>query len=169
MENKYFKVYEDLIVREIIDKDINNDKNVLGVITYSQSSISFKPNFFASSKKGKEIFLWEYKLENEIYFTKYFKLDKITELPDDDQSRNYYKFLVFTLIDNFDEKYSFEYDMNNQKFYKEPEYLITFTDLQKFFLDILNQLKQVKSFEAFHLSNTIKEQNKILERQSPNN
>jgi hypothetical protein len=167
MENKYFKVYEDLVVREIIDLNINNDKNIFGIITYSQSSKTFRPNFFKSYKKGKEIFLCDYKLKSEIFFTKYFKLDEITETPDDDQKRNYYKRLVFTLVDNFGDKCSFDTDVNNRKFYREPESKITFTDLQEYFFDILKQIKQFKSFEAFHLSNIVQEQKKTLERLLP--
>lgn len=167
MENIYFKVYEDLIVREIIDKNINNDKNILGVITCSQSIRSFRPNFFSSYKKGKEIYFWDYTLENEIYFTKYFRLDEISEIPDDDEIRNYYKRLLFTLVDSFGEKYSFDSNINTKKFYKAPEDKITFTDLQEYLIDIFKQIQQVQSFEAFHLSNIIKEQKKILDSLPP--
>ena len=101
MEEKYFVIYKDLIVREyaeIIEEQLIDS---IGIIKYEETNVKFFPNFFSKSKQGNHVLLWKASLMNPlIHINPYFMISDVFETTDSKSTRHYYRELVIMLIRN---------------------------------------------------------------------
>lgn len=152
MDGKCFILFKDLIVREADSCLGTNIEDEIGKIEYHKSNRYFFPNYFDKRKRGEKVQLWNFNFK-EIQISKFFVLKSIQELEDDNQSRFYYKRILITVVDLL-----WEFDsssLNSESsytFYCEPDYILVYSDLEKYLQKICKELSNVRTFEAYNLN-----------------
>ncbi len=157
MNPTYFKLYKDLIVRQSIKQENHlTDVDQIAVIEFDQY-LSYYPSFFTNSKHfGKVIYLRKYSPKEEVPLNEYFSLIEFKEVPDPRENRNYYKKIEIVVKDRLEDIFIFTSKTDDNFYFKKPVHDLTYKDFEKYFKVIVDELKDVKSFEAYFMKNNIK-------------
>lgn len=147
---KIFVLYRDLVVREYTDLNSEYLVDSIGIIEGKPSNRTFFPAFFAHSKKGKGIELWDWVIHNgSIQLTPFFQLKKISEKEDSNLGRRYYKEVSIELTDNFEFNISFDYQM-------DPEKSLSYEFLQSKIALIVNEIGKSESVKMLKVLQELK-------------
>lgn len=141
-----FVIYKDLVVREY--KEFNKDLIIdsIGVITSNESDSSYTPTKYQGGFHDFSVKLWNWSIVNDkIIINQYFSIIKIKECPDSTKKHSYWRELIIVLEDNFKTQKSYS-------FYIRPESIFTYENLQKFLLEINEELKYNNSFKMLEIN-----------------
>lgn len=153
-EEKYLAVYNDLIVREFSDSNINSS-DVSGLIKFSVSKRGFKPNYFKRSKQGNSAYFFDFEIEGSIKLNDHFKLSSITESYREGKNI-YWKEVTLVIEDITGEKKDF-------KFLSKPDVEFPYKELQKTLFGLIDEIESFKTFEAIELNKALEEKDRSQE------
>lgn len=160
---KTLVIYKDLIVREY--KELNEDILVdsIGVIRGNESDRSYTPTKYNGGYHDYSVNLWNWSIVNdEIIINDYFKIIKIEENPHYGNHYSYWRELTITLKDSFSSIKSFKFEI-------DPKSLFTYNLIQKYLLEVKEELEDNNSFEMLEINNENKQLKTSLDSMNEEN